>query len=266
LDIPAANTIIINRADRFGLAQLYQIRGRVGRSKEEANAYLLVPKGSMLSQDTQRRLRVIMDFSEPGSGFRIASNDLEIRGAGNILGTSQSGQIAAVGYELYTELMERTIREIKGEKVPEDEAKPEIHLGLPAFIPEDYMPDVHRRLVTYKRLSIASTDEDLSQIREEIMDCYGFIPSEVENLFEVISVRNMLKVIRGKKMGYDGQYLFIDFHRDSPVNPSKIVELSRKKVKGVKLTPDFKLSCFMPDLRTNEITRQSKELIQKLIN
>ena len=266
LDIPAANTIIINRADRFGLAQLYQIRGRVGRSKEEAFAFLLVPKGSMLSQDTQRRLRVIMDYSEPGSGFRIASNDLEIRGAGNILGTSQSGQIAAVGYELYTELMERTVREIKGEKMPEEEAKPEIHLGLPAFIPEDYMPDVHRRLVTYKRLSIAATDEDLSQIREEIMDCYGFVPSEVENLFEVISIRNMLKVIRGKKMGYDGQYLFIDFHRDSPVNPSKIVELSRKKAKGVKLTPDFKLSYFMPDLRTNEITRQSKELIQKLIN
>ncbi len=266
LDIPTANTIIINRADRFGLAQLYQIRGRVGRSKAEANAYLLVPKGSMLSQDTQRRLRVIMDFSEPGSGFRIASNDLEIRGAGNILGTSQSGQIAAVGYELYTELMERTIREIKGEKIPEDEAKPEIHLGLPAFIPEDYMSDVHRRLVTYKRLSIAATDEELSKIREEIIDCYGFVPSEVENLFEVISIRNLLKVIRGKKMGYDGQYLFIDFHRDSPVNPSKIVDLSRKKAKGVKLTPDFKLTYFMPDLSTNEITRQSRELIQKLIN
>ncbi|HYA15301.1 MAG TPA: transcription-repair coupling factor [Syntrophales bacterium] len=266
LDIPTANTIIINRADRFGLAQLYQIRGRVGRSKEEASAFLLVPKGAMLSRDTQRRLRVIMDFSEPGSGFRIASNDLEIRGAGNILGTSQSGQIAAVGYELYTELMERTIREIKGEKMPEDEAKPEIHLGLPAFIPEDYMPDVHRRLVTYKRLSMASTDEDLSRIREEIMDCYGFVPFEVENLLEVISIRNMLKVIRGKKMGYDGQSLFIDFHRDSPVNPSKIVELSRKKARGVKLTPDLKLIYFMPDLRTNEIIRQSRELIQKLIN
>jgi transcription-repair coupling factor (superfamily II helicase) len=266
VDIPTANTIIINRADRFGLAQLYQIRGRVGRSKEEANAILLVPKGSMLSKDTQRRLRVIMDFSEPGSGFRIASNDLEIRGAGNILGTSQSGQIAAVGYELYTELMERTIREIRGEKMPEDEAKPEIHLGLPAFIPEDYMPDVHRRLVTYKRLSIAATDEELSKIREEIIDCYGFVPSEMENLFEVISIRNLLKMIRGKKMGYDGKNLFIDFHQNSPVNPSTIVELSRKKVKGVKLTPDFKLTIFMPDLRENEITRQAKELLQKLSN
>ena len=266
LDIPSANTIIINRADRFGLAQLYQIRGRVGRSKEEANAYLLIPKGAMLSRDTQRRLRVIMDYAEPGSGFRIASNDLEIRGAGNILGTSQSGQIAAVGYELYTELMERTIREIKGEKIPEDEVKPEIHLGLPAYIPEDYMPDKHRRLITYKRLSTAATDEDLLKIREEIIDCYGFIPSEVENLFESISIRNLLKVIRGKKMGYNGENMLIEFHPDSPVNPSKIIDLFRKKAKGVKLTPDFKLSVFMPNLPAHEITVQAKELLQKLMN
>ena len=266
LDIPAANTIIINRADRFGLAQLYQIRGRVGRAKEEAYAYLLVPKGTMLSRDTQRRLRVIMEYSEPGSGFRIATNDLEIRGAGNILGTSQSGQIAAVGYELYTELMERTIREIKGEKMPEKEAKPELNLGLPAFIPEDYMPDVQRRLVTYKRLSMAVTDEDMLNIKEEIIDCYGFIPPEVENLFELIHIRNLLAAIRGKKMRYDGKNMCIDFHPDSPVNPSKIVELTRKKGKGVTLSPDFKLIVFMPDLRAREITGQARELLQRLMD
>jgi len=266
LDIPTANTIIINRADRFGLAQLYQIRGRVGRSKEEAYACLLVPKGAMLSRDTQRRLRVIMDFTEPGSGFRLASNDLEIRGAGNILGTSQSGQIAAVGYELYTELMERTIREIRGEARPVEEAKPEIHLGLPAFIPEDYMPDVHRRLVTYKRLSMASTDEDTEKIREEIVDCYGFVPPELENLFEVIGIRNLLAVVKGKKMVYDGGNMLIDFSRESPVNPSRIIELARKKMAGIKLTPDFKLSVFMPDLRASDITRQAKELLKLLVN
>ena len=218
----------------------------------------------MLSRDTQRRLRVIMEYSEPGSGFRIATNDLEIRGAGNILGTSQSGQIAAVGYELYTELMERTIREIKGEKMPEKEAKPELNLGLPAFIPEDYMPDVQRRLVTYKRLSIAVTDEDMINIKEEIIDCYGFIPPEVENLFELIHIRNLLAAIRGKKMRYDGKNMCIDFHPDSPVNPSKIVELTRKKGKGVTLSPDFKLTVFMPDLRAREITGQAKELLQRL--
>ncbi|MGZ3594661.1 MAG: transcription-repair coupling factor [Syntrophales bacterium] len=266
LDIPTANTIIINRADRFGLAQLYQIRGRVGRSKEEAYACLLVPKGAMLSRDTQRRLRVIMDFTEPGSGFRLASNDLEIRGAGNILGTSQSGQIAAVGYELYTELMERTIREIKGEEKPVEDAKPEIHLGLPAFIPEDYMPDVHRRLVTYKRLSMASCDEDVENIRDEIVDCYGFVPPVLENLFAVIGIRNLLAVVKGKKMVYDGENMLIDFSRESPVNPSRIVELAGKKMKGIKLTPDFKLSVFMPGLRASNITRQAKELLKLLVN
>ena len=266
LDIPTANTIIINRADRFGLAQLYQIRGRVGRSKEEAYACLLVPKGAMLSRDTQRRLRVIMDFTEPGSGFRLASNDLEIRGAGNILGTSQSGQIAAVGYELYTELMERTIREIRGEARPAEEAKPEIHLGLPAFIPEDYMPDVHRRLVIYKRLSMASRDEDIERIREEIVDCYGYVPPQVENLFDVIGIRNLLAVVKGKKMVYDRKNMLIDFSRESPVNPSRIIELSRRKVAGIKLTPDFKLSVFMPDLGASDITRQAKELLKLLVN
>ncbi|MGO9214252.1 MAG: transcription-repair coupling factor [Syntrophales bacterium] len=266
LDIPTANTIIINRADRFGLAQLYQIRGRVGRSKEEAYACLLVPKGVMLSRDTRRRLRVIMDFTEPGSGFRLASNDLEIRGAGNILGTSQSGQIAAVGYELYTELMERTIREIKGEEKPVEDAKPEIHLGLPAFIPEDYMPDVHRRLVTYKRLSMASSDEDVEKIREEIVDCYGFVPSQLENLFQVIGIRNLLTVVKGKKMVYDGKNMLIDFSRESPVNPSRIVELARKKMEGIRLTRDFKLSVLMPGLRAGDVTRQAKELLRLLIN
>lgn len=266
VDIPTANTIIINRADRFGLAQLYQIRGRVGRSKEEAYACLLVPKGAMLSRDTQRRLRVIMDFTEPGSGFRLASNDLEIRGAGNILGTSQSGQIAAVGYELYTELMERTIKEIKGEERPVEETKPEIHLGLPAFIPEDYMPDVHRRLVTYKRLSMASTDEDMEKIREEIIDCYGFIPPELENLFEAIGIRNLLAVVKGKKMVYDGKNMQIEFSLESPVNPSRIVELAQKKVDEIKLTPDLKLSVFMPDLKASDVKRHTKELLKLLVN
>ncbi len=266
LDIPSANTIIINRADRFGLAQLYQLRGRVGRSKEEACAYLMVPKGAMLSRDTQRRLRVIMDFSEPGSGFRIASNDLEIRGTGNILGTSQSGHISAVGYELYTELMERTIREIKGEPVPEEEIKPEIHLNLPAFIPGDYMADVNRRLVTYKRLSMSGTDDALAGIREELTDCFGYIPAEVENLIEVIRIRNLLKIAKGTKMGYDGTCMFIAFHRASPVDPDKIVRMTQDKLMDVRLTPDMKLYISMPGLQGEEIIEKAKGLLQILVH
>jgi transcription-repair coupling factor (superfamily II helicase) len=264
LDIPTANTIIINRADRFGLGQLYQIRGRVGRSKEEAAAYLLVPRGAMLSRNAMRRLQAIMEFSEPGSGFRIASNDLDIRGGGNLLGTSQSGHVSAVGYELYTELMEKTIRELKGEPVPEDEIRPEINLGLTAFIPAGYMADEHQRLVTYKRMSMAVAEEELAEIREELTDLYGFVPPEAEHLFEVIRIKHLLKAIKGKKMGYDGKNLFIFFHEKSPVDPAKLIELSRKKLKGMRLTPDLKLYLPLPDLSGDAIIREARGLLLAL--
>jgi len=264
LDIPTANTIIINRADRFGLAQLYQIRGRVGRSKEEASAYLLVPKGAMLSRDAQKRLQVIMDFTEPGSGFRIASNDLEIRGAGNLLGISQSGHVSAVGYELYTELMDKAIREIKGEAAPEEEVRPEIHLGIPAFIPEAYMADEHRRLVTYKRVSLSSTDEELGGIRDELLDCYGLVPVEVENLLAVIGIRNLLKTLKGKKMGYDGRAMSVFLQEKSPVDPVRIIEIYRRKVRGVQLSPDLKLTIPMPGLTGAAVLTRARELLQEL--
>ena len=264
VDIPTANTIIINRADRFGLAQLYQIRGRVGRAREEARAYLLVPKGAMLSRDAQKRLEVIMEFSEPGAGFRIAANDLEIRGGGSLLGVSQSGHVTAVGYELYTELMEKTVRELKGETVPEEEVRPEINLGLPALIPADYMPDEQRRLVTYKRVSLAAGEEELAEIREELADCYGFIPEEIDNLFEVIRIKNLLKLLKGKKMGYDGGQLVVAFQPDSPVDPARILALSRGVAPGVKLTPDFKLIVPLPGLAGSMLTGAVKELLRAL--
>ncbi len=264
LDIPTANTILINRADRFGLAQLYQIRGRVGRSSEEAYAYLLVPKGMLLSRDAQKRLQVIMDFSEPGSGFRIASSDMEIRGGGNLLGTSQSGHVSAVGYELYTELMEKTIREIKGEAMPEEEVVPEIHLGLPAFIPEEYMADVHRRLVTYKRISTADSDEELAEIREELADCFGYLPPEVANLLDVIRLRNRLKELRARKMGYDSKQMFIFFSADTPVEPERILALARRKFRGLRLTPDYKLYIPLPGLQGNEILPAAGEVLRLL--
>jgi len=209
LDIPSANTIIINRAEKFGLAQLYQIRGRVGRSNQEAFAYLLLPRGAMLSREAMKRLQVIKEFAEPGSGFRIAYNDLEIRGGGNLLGISQSGHVSAVGYELYTELMEKTIREIKGESLDEEDLMPEIQLGISAFIPEDYVRDVHQRLVLYKRISLAAHDGEIEQIKNELQDCYGEPPPFAYNLLQVISIRNCLKPLKGKKMGYDGKYMYV---------------------------------------------------------
>jgi transcription-repair coupling factor (superfamily II helicase) len=265
LDIPAANTIIINRADKFGLSQLYQIRGRVGRGREEAVAYLFIPRGMMLSSDARRRLQAIVDFSEPGSALRVANQDLEIRGGGNILGTTQSGHISAVGYELYTELMEQTIRELKGEQIQE-EVKPEIHLGVSAFIPEEYMTDVHRRLITYKRLSLAGSEEELVSIKEELIDCYGSVPPEVANLMEVIAVRNMLHDLRGKKMVYDGKNMVVSFHQESNVHPHRILELARSKWPGLRLTPNLQLYVPVPGLKEGEILREAKGILRVLMN
>ena len=264
LDIPTANTIIINRAEKFGLAQLYQIRGRVGRANQEAFAYLLLPRGVMLSREAMKRLQVIKELSEPGSGFRIAYNDLEIRGGGNLLGISQSGHICAVGYELYTELMEKTVREIKGEKIGEEELLPEIQLGVSAFIPEEYVRDVHQRLVLYKRISLAANDEDIEEIKSELQDCYGTLPSSVVNLLQVISIRNRLKPLSAKKMGYDGKYLYLFFRDTSPIDPARIIELSRKKIKELRFTPDYKL--FVPALALSEkeILTQADLLLKML--
>ncbi len=264
LDIPAANTIIINRADRFGLAQLYQIRGRVGRAKEEAYAYLLLPKGAMLSREALKRLQVIKEFSEPGSGFRIAYNDMEIRGGGNLLGISQSGHVSAVGYELYTELMEKTIREIKGEKISEEEALPEVQLGVSAYIPEEYVPDVHQRLVLYKRISLAGSSSEIDQIRSELKDCYGPLPLRAENLLQVIDIRNILRPLHGKKIGYDGKYLYVFFRKTSPVNPAKIISFYRKKTKELRFTPDHKLFVPLPDLAELDVLEHSLALLKML--
>lgn len=261
LDIPTANTIIINRADRFGLAQLYQIKGRVGRAKEEGRAYLLIPQGMMLSRDARRRLQAIMDFSEHGSGFRISYQDLEIRGGGNILGASQSGQMSAVGYELYTELMEQTLREVKGQEIQKEERKPEIHLGVAAFIPEEYMADMRQRLITYKRLSLAETDAELAAIKEELVDCYGFIPDQLRNLLEVLGIKNLLQKLRGKKMGYDRKNMIVSFHQESNVDPARILKLAREKWPAIRLTPDLQLYIPLPDLKENEILREAKGIL-----
>lgn len=265
LDIPAANTIIVNRADRFGLSQLYQIRGRVGRGGEEAVAYLLVPKGIMLSSDARRRLQAIVDFSEPGSAFRIANQDMEIRGGGNILGTSQSGHISAVGYELYTELMEQTIRELKGEQI-QKEVKPEIHLGVSAYIPEEYMSDVRRRLITYKRLSLAANEEELASIKAELIDCYGFAPPEVVNLTEVIAIRNLLSSLQGKKITYDGGNIIISFHQESNVDPVKILGLAKSRWPGLRLTPSFQLHVHVPGLKGEKVLWEAKNVLQELVS
>ena len=266
IDVPTANTIVINRADRFGLSSLYQLKGRVGRSKEDAYAYLLVPRGMMLSRDAQKRLRIIQEFSDHGSGFKVATHDLEIRGGGNFLGVSQSGHVSAVGFELYTELMEKAVAELKGDTVVADDIRPEINFGLSAFIPDNFIEDEHRRLVTYKKISLAHTDEALTDIKEELIDCYGDTPTEVDTLFELIRVRNQLKEIMVKKMEYDGRNMVMAFHQNSPVDPERIIGLVKsRQYEGSKLTPDLRLFLPMPGLKKKDIIAKAKDLLNAFV-
>src|SRR5712691_5760651 len=189
IDIPRANTIIINRADAYGLSQLYQLRGRVGRSNRRAYAYLLIPGEQELSPIARRRLAAIREFSDLGAGFRIAALDLELRGAGNFLGGQQSGHMDALGFDLYTQMLERTVSELRGETV-EDETSVSLNLGVDVAIPEDYIQDMGQRLRTYKRVSSARDEETLSSIRRETQDRYGRIPASVEELFAYARLRS----------------------------------------------------------------------------
>ena len=176
LDIPTSNTIVINRADRFGLAQLYQLRGRVGRERQQAYAYLLVPADGRVDETAQRRLRVIEELTELGAGFKLALRDLEIRGAGNLLGAEQHGHIAAVGFDLYTKLLEEAVRELEGEPAAPG-IDPTVTVEAEALLPEDYVPEVNQRLAFYSRLGDVAGDEAIEEIRDEIADRFGPLPA-----------------------------------------------------------------------------------------
>jgi transcription-repair coupling factor (superfamily II helicase) len=244
LDIPSANTIIVNRADRFGLAELYQIRGRVGRSRERAYAYLLVPARRPVTKDAQKRLEVLQRFSELGAGFRIASHDLEIRGAGNLLGKDQSGQIEAVGFELYSELLDQAVRELKGEP-PREEIDPDVQLPVPAFIPDPYMPDVHQRLFFYKRLAQAATDEELEEIRAEIVDRCGEPPEEVDALLEVMGVKVRLRALAIRALEAGPGRLVLTLGDSAALDPFLLAKLVQGSAGRLRLTPDMKLVAAM---------------------
>jgi len=240
LDIPAANTILINHAEQFGLADLYQLRGRVGRGSQQAHAYLLIPGDLTLSRDAMRRLRAIQELSELGSGFKLAVQDLEIRGAGNLLGRSQSGHITAVGFELYGQLMEKAVKEMKGEEIIE-EITPEIRFHLPAFIPETYVKDTGERLNLYRRLSLCRSDEEVEAFREEMTDRFGRIPEEANHLLEVIKVKILLTGLFIRKFDETPSRLVLAFDEKTPVSPKRIVDLVNRGGGRYRFTPDSQL-------------------------
>jgi transcription-repair coupling factor (superfamily II helicase) len=228
LDIPNANTIVINRADRYGLAQLYQLRGRVGRSDRPAYAYLLIPPEDNLSPVAKQRLAAIREFSDLGSGFRVAALDLEIRGAGNLLGGEQSGHIEAVGFEMYTKLLEQTIRELKGEEL-EDDVRATVNLGVDLRIEEAYVPDMNQRLMLYRRVAAARREDEIARALEEATDRYGPPPDSVLNLMDYGRLRVMADALGLESIDREGRLVVFKFRPQATADPVRLVALVRQR-------------------------------------
>ncbi|MCD9087652.1 transcription-repair coupling factor [Stenotrophomonas sp. SY1] len=247
IDIPNANTIIINRADKFGLAQLHQLRGRVGRSHHRAYAYLVVPPDKRsISADAHKRLEAIASMDELGAGFTLATHDLEIRGAGELLGEDQSGQMAEVGFSLYTELLERAVRSIRTGKLPDLDAGEvprgaEVELHVPALIPEDYLPDVHTRLTLYKRISSARDSIALRELQVEMIDRFGLLPDAVKHLFAIAELKLQANAlgIRKLELGENGGRIVFEAKPD--IDPMAVIQLIQKQPKLYQMDGPDKL-------------------------
>jgi len=224
LDIPNANTIIINRADRYGLSQLYQLRGRVGRSDRAAYAYLLIPPQESLSPVARKRLAAIKEFSDLGSGFRVAALDLEIRGAGNLLGGEQSGHIDAVGFEMYMKLLEETVRELKGEEI-EDGVRATVNLGIDLKIDDGYIPDMNQRLMVYRKVAATRSESELEAALDEIADRYGPPTDSVLNLAEYGRIRIMADRLGVDTIDREGRLVVIKFRPQAKVDPVRLVKV-----------------------------------------
>ncbi|WP_333699277.1 transcription-repair coupling factor, partial [Rivihabitans pingtungensis] len=242
IDIPNANTILIHRADKFGLAQLHQLRGRVGRSHHQAYAYLLTGEG--LSRDAQKRLEAIQSMEELGSGFYLAMHDLEIRGAGEVLGEGQSGEMHEVGFSLYTEMLKQAVKALKKGHEPDLDAPlgvtTEINLHSPALLPEDYCPDVHERLVLYKRLASCDSDGDIDAIHEELIDRFGLPPQPVKTLIDCHRLRLAARELGIQKIDASEVAIQLTFIKNPPIDPMKIIGLIQNK-RNYKLAGQDKL-------------------------
>ena len=236
LDIPNANTIIINRADRYGLSQLYQLRGRVGRSDRPAYAYLLIPPEDGLTPVAKKRLAAIKEFSDLGSGFRVAALDLEIRGAGNLLGGEQSGHIEAVGFEMYMKLLEETVRELKGEEI-EDDLRATVNLRVDLRIDEQYVADMNQRLTLYRKVASARREEELDRVLEEAADRYGPAPDSVRNLADYGRIRIMAERLGVESIDREGPAVVIKFRPQARLDPVRLVALVRERADLTLIPP-----------------------------
>ncbi|OOG56852.1 transcription-repair coupling factor [Rhodanobacter sp. C03] len=265
IDIPSANTIIINRADRFGLAQLHQLRGRVGRSHHRAYAYLVVPDRKSITADAQKRLEALASLEELGAGFTLATHDLEIRGAGELLGDEQSGQIQEIGFGLYTELLDRAVRALKSGKIPDfdlsSEHETEVELHLPALIPDDYLGDVHHRLTLYKRIASARSEDDLRDLQVEMIDRFGLLPDSTKQLFAVASLKLMATPLGIRKLDFGANGGRIVFREKPDVDPMLIIKLIQQLPRVYKLDGQDKLKITLDLPGATERIRSAQEVL-----
>ncbi len=262
LDIPRVNTILIDRADRYGLSQLYQLRGRVGRSDRRAYAYLLIASDETLSEVARKRLAAIREFSDLGAGFRVAALDLEIRGAGNLLGAEQHGQIDAVGFDLYCSLLEHTVEELKGQKA-EEEVSTSLNLNLDIRIPESYVPDTSQRLRMYKRVSSAGDEAELESLRQEMIDRFGQYPEPVENLFRYSRLRRESLKLQIQSIEKQKGQVFFRFVDQSRVDAQKLLTLIRRN-KRASFSPQGLLTLDVPDLTPPQLFETLHSLLDQI--
>ena len=266
IDVPTANTIIINRADKLGLAQLHQIRGRVGRSHHKAYAYLIIPSKKTITADAKKRLEAIESLEDLGVGFTLASHDLEIRGAGELLGDDQSGQIQEIGFSMYNDLLERAVKALKAGKLPEldkGETRTTVDLGVPALIPDDYLPDVHNRLIMYKRIASAKNAEALRELRVEMIDRFGLLPEPLNNLFEVTRLKQIAQKLGIIKLDMGAEGGRILFNEKPNIDPVKIMQLVQKRPWEFKIKGQDKLYFEYEPMETLE---QRVQWIKRLFN
>jgi transcription-repair coupling factor (superfamily II helicase) len=262
LDIPLCNTIIINRADRHGLSELYQLRGRVGRSNRRAYAYLLVPPDAELTPLARRRLAALKEFSDLGAGFKIAALDLELRGAGNLLGGEQSGHIEAVGFELYTSMLERTIRELRGEERPQ-QMETQLNLGLNIRIPADYIGEENQRLRMYKRVAGVENEAQLADVQAELEDRYGALPSSVQNLAEYARLRLLARRLGVAAIDRKREQALIRFNETTAIDPRKLAQFVTGN-RGAQFTPGGMLKLPLPAAGPAETLARLREILHVL--
>lgn len=268
IDVPSANTIVIDRADKLGLAQLHQLRGRVGRSHHQAYAYLLTPQRNAMTADAVKRLEAIESLEDLGAGFTLATHDLEIRGAGELLGEEQSGQIQEIGFALYMEMLERAVEALKQGKIPDLDQPmhrgPEVDLHVPALLPEDYMPDVHMRLMLYKRLAAVESAEALRELQVEMIDRFGLLPEPAKNLFRIAELKLQAKALGIRKLDLHANGGSVAFEADTRVDAGALILYIQRNIKTHRFDGPQKVKFMLPLAQEAQRFKAAEELLEQL--